>query len=52
MRDGTIDVPAHDSARADSGEEVADVIREFVQWLLANSVKQNSLICVKIARDE
>jgi hypothetical protein len=52
MRDGTIDVPANDSARAHSGEEVADVIREFVQWLLPNSVKQYSLICVKIDRDE
>ncbi len=52
MRDGTIDVTAHDSARVDSGGQVADVMREFVRWLSPNSVKQYSLICVKIARDE
>jgi hypothetical protein len=52
MRDGTTDVPAHDLERVDPGKEVADAIREFVRWLLPNSVKQYSLICVKITRDE
>jgi len=38
MRDGTIDVTAHDSERADSGEEVADGIREFVQFSRRGSI--------------